>query len=201
MNENSDRHVDNFLEGIDDELREERDEGEGLSKRPGPPSESDSAKKLLVLAGVVVFVLILFVVYLSAGRRGPSQKEMQSMEARLTRLDSRLRAMEPLADRIAFLEKQLKGVPTSVDELKGSRTDLDKRLDALTQEVKKLQKAAVSAPPKSKARYHVVRRGDTLYGIAKKYGVTIERLQRLNRISKGQGLRIGQKIFLPPTSG
>ena len=46
-----------------------------------------------------------------------------------------------------------------------------------------------------------VRRGDTLYSISKKYGVSIERLRRLNRISKGQGLRIGQKIFLPPTSG
>lgn len=199
MNPNSNHETNNLLEGIDDELQEERDQGP--SRRPEPPSESDSAKKLLILAAVVVFVLILFVIYLSAGRSGPSKKDLESMEARLTQLDSRLRTLEPLASRIDLLENQIKEVPHSLDEFKRSDSDLNRRLDALTQEVAKLEKTEAPAPPKSKARYHVVRRGDTLWGIAKKYGTTIEELRRVNKISKGQELKIGQKILLPPAAG
>ncbi|MCX7862481.1 MAG: M23 family metallopeptidase [Bacteroidales bacterium] len=45
-----------------------------------------------------------------------------------------------------------------------------------------------------KARYHTVRKGDTLGKIAKKYGVSINRLCKLNGISRKKILRPGQKI-------
>ncbi len=45
-----------------------------------------------------------------------------------------------------------------------------------------------------KARYHTVRKGDTLSKIAKKYGVSVSRLCKLNGISRKKILRIGQKI-------
>lgn len=199
MNQNSNHETDDFLEGIDNELQEERDDG--LSRHPAPPSESDSARKLLILAGVVVFVLILFVVYLSAGKKGPSKKDLESMETRITQLDSRLKALEPLAGRIDGLENQLKEVPHSLNELKRSQLALNARLDALKQDTKKKEKAEAPTPPKTKTRYHVVRSGDTLYAIAKKYGTTIEELRRLNKIPKGQELKVGQKILLPPASG
>lgn len=45
-----------------------------------------------------------------------------------------------------------------------------------------------------KARYHTIRKGDTLGKIAKKYGVSVNRLCKLNGISKKKILRPGQKI-------
>ena len=66
--------------------------------------------------------------------------------------------------------------------------------------VGKQQKTRVSAPSKSKGRYHTVRRGDTLYSISKKYSVTIDDLLKRNKMKKGQELKIGQKVLLPPTS-
>lgn len=45
-----------------------------------------------------------------------------------------------------------------------------------------------------KARYHTVKKGDTLGKIAKRYGVSINRLCKLNGISRHTILRPGQKI-------
>ena len=45
-----------------------------------------------------------------------------------------------------------------------------------------------------KRKYHTIRRGDTLSGIARRYGTSIGRLCRLNGIRSSTTLRIGRKI-------
>ena len=44
-------------------------------------------------------------------------------------------------------------------------------------------------------RVHVVRRGDTLYGIARRYGTTLDALVDLNRL-RSTNIRVGQRIRL-----
>ena len=45
-----------------------------------------------------------------------------------------------------------------------------------------------------RAAYHTVRSGDTLSGIAKKYGVLVSQLTRLNGISTRTTLKLGRKL-------
>jgi murein DD-endopeptidase MepM/ murein hydrolase activator NlpD len=45
-----------------------------------------------------------------------------------------------------------------------------------------------------KIRFHVVRSGDTLWKISRRYGVSIPELCRLNKISRKKILRLGQRI-------
>ncbi len=45
-------------------------------------------------------------------------------------------------------------------------------------------------------KVHVVKQGDTLSSIAKRYGTTIDKLCRLNRIKRTSILRLGQKIVV-----
>jgi nucleoid-associated protein YgaU len=42
---------------------------------------------------------------------------------------------------------------------------------------------------------YVVRKGDTLYSISKKYGLTVEELKRLNGL-QSNNIKIGQQLFL-----
>ena len=53
-------------------------------------------------------------------------------------------------------------------------------------------------PPakKSVPRYHVVRKGDTLYGLSRRYGKSISALQKANGI-RGNGIRLGQRLRIP----
>lgn len=48
--------------------------------------------------------------------------------------------------------------------------------------------------------YHRVRPGDTLYRIGKAYGVSHERLAKVNRITDPTRIYVGQKIFVPEAS-
>jgi membrane-bound lytic murein transglycosylase D len=56
------------------------------------------------------------------------------------------------------------------------------------------------APPATKAssgRTHLVRRGDTLSGLAKRYGVSVSELRRANGMSEGEALRAGESLKIP----
>ena len=48
----------------------------------------------------------------------------------------------------------------------------------------------------SSPKYHVVQKGDTLWGISRKYGVSIDRLVEMNGIEDRKRIYVGQKINL-----
>ena len=48
---------------------------------------------------------------------------------------------------------------------------------------------------------YVIQRGDTLYSIAKTYGVTVEQLQQWNGITDPRRLRVGQTLTIRPAAG
>jgi membrane-bound lytic murein transglycosylase D len=56
---------------------------------------------------------------------------------------------------------------------------------------------AKGSAPKREPIEHVVRQGDSLFNIAKRYGTTTEDIQRLNNLS-GTGLSVGQVLKLVP---
>jgi membrane-bound lytic murein transglycosylase D len=56
------------------------------------------------------------------------------------------------------------------------------------------QKSAYSAP---KPRVHVVRSGDTLWEVARKYGVTVPTLAAANGLSSQAGLMPGARLDIP----
>lgn len=58
-----------------------------------------------------------------------------------------------------------------------------------------------STPYTSAATQHVVRRGETLYAIATRYGRTTEELARWNRLGDGSLIYPGQVIRLVPPGG
>ena len=47
---------------------------------------------------------------------------------------------------------------------------------------------------KNSEKYHIIKKGDTLYAIAKKYGTTISNLCKINNIKENSILQIGQKV-------
>lgn len=48
---------------------------------------------------------------------------------------------------------------------------------------------------------HTVRKGDTLYRIANRYGVSLEELRRANRIGRSSAIRPGQRLAVPESTG
>ncbi len=67
-----------------------------------------------------------------------------------------------------------------------------------------MKKTEVVRPPKTKktvktaSRYHIVRSGETLYKISRKYGLTVKELTRLNRINASTIIRPGDRLKVTP---
>jgi len=57
--------------------------------------------------------------------------------------------------------------------------------------------AAVQSQPVKRSAYYVVRRGDTLSGLAARYGTSVAALRRLNNMGSKTVLQVGRKLKLP----
>ncbi len=78
------------------------------------------------------------------------------------------------------------------DEDEIFRTDEEDRL--LAEEQAKKEAAARAAAEAAAMRYHTVRNGDTLYGIALKYGTTVKSICQLNGIKETTVLQVGRRL-------
>ena len=58
-------------------------------------------------------------------------------------------------------------------------------------------RAAVRSKPAARRTKHTVRRGETLFRIATRDGVSVDALRRANRIGRGHVIRPGQKLAVP----
>jgi len=61
-----------------------------------------------------------------------------------------------------------------------------------------LQQQGMLNTPKA-TRTHVVRRGESLWSIARHYGISLDLLRKANSMEHVQKLHIGQRLFLPPS--
>ncbi len=183
-----------------DESELEMDDGwsEGRAyspKRRG--GESGSARYIRIL--VVIFLVLIFAVgilyFLS---RSPSGGDKASLDSKVVALEQRIIGLER---RIAELQGKI-SIP-AVDP------GLVQRMDALSQKVEALEKQKPPVPeaktksptsPKPTAstqkKYHTVQKGDTLFGISKRYGISVAELRKLNHLSADQSLRTGQKLLV-----
>jgi LysM repeat protein len=120
-------------------------------------------------------------------------------------LPSKVTALE---QKIAAIEEQLaelQGKPSA----SGSDPALLQRVDALARKVETLEKQkqpiggskskpSVSSRPAGPTdkQYHTVQKGETLYRISKKYGISTEELRKWNNLSAHQPIRTGQKLLV-----
>ena len=157
--------------------------------------ESDSRRLLpALIIGLFVLVFAGGIYYFMTNRPSESDPALRSKVA-------------SLEEKIAGLEKQiadLQGKPAA----SGADPFLVRRVEALSQKVEALEKRPehgselkkTAAPSKAQAteekRYHTVKKGETLFGISRKYGMTVAQLRELNGLSRGQTVRTGQKLLV-----
>ncbi|MGD8226324.1 MAG: LysM peptidoglycan-binding domain-containing protein [Desulfobacteraceae bacterium] len=153
----------------------------------------------LVFAGIVVLIMAAGFALFFQFHKGST--------ADLDPIKNRLKMVEQSLPQLAGLVMELQ---QSVSKLNATEQSLSKRMDELSSETAQLQRAVVAEQTKSKvpasdqeesavktdAAYHQVQQGETLYGIAKKYGISLAELCRLNQISTGQPIKPGQKLLV-----
>jgi LysM repeat protein len=160
---------------------EPREQNQPVSQRRLKKFFAEKQNLILIGAGILIIVLI----FLFSGIAGKDQ----SAEV-LVQLEKNLAAME---QKIATLEAEQKNLTS------GPVKSLTERVEMLekrpTEKPKPVVSTKAQTAPLAK-RYHEVRKGDTLAGIAKRYGLSVDELRRKNNLSPKTTLTVGQKLIV-----
>ncbi len=177
MNQDKDEAAQEFMKEVADDLgytpRGERDQRfRGADLRSGPG--------FLIPGGIGILLLIAVVLFFFTGRSEISKEDLTSIQVGLNVLEDKLARLDGLEERIARLEMEEKKLKQSVNKIaKRSFNNQKKR-----------------SPSQVKRRYHTVRSGESLYTIANKYGISTDKLCRLNKITPKKPIQPGQKLLV-----
>jgi LysM repeat protein len=138
---------------------------------------------------IMLLILLPLFSLVSACGNEKSSEELNSIKSKVEYIEKRLEGLEDITKELADLEKKVK-------RLEQTMTKVNRSLAAMV-EAKPTQKKAVDTIKKT---YHTVGRGDSLYRIAKKYGLSVAELCQLNRITPKTIIRPGQKLIVSKAS-
>jgi len=212
MTGNHDESDDNFVMRDEGTSREEEDDREEFFE--APVSRVDFKSHAPIIAGAIGLVLIAMLVWLFlSGNRRPADSDMvQSLDSRLTQLEEKLAKLEWLDQGLARLDKQEKDFAALTQRIVQMEDAYKKELAQIGKNIKSLDKSQTAAkasteapaPPAEKkevvaaSRIHVIKTGETLYSISRKYGVSVDELRKLNKLSSESKIFPGQKLLLAP---
>ena len=151
-----------------------------------------SDKSMRYIIGLIVLTIPL-IAFIGFQQCSLSQR-VNEMTTNLTNLELRIGGLErQQADLQGKTANSV--IVNEVQTLSSKVSDLEKQITSPQAD----QKATTESPKQSKAvkkRYHEVKKGETLYRIAKQYGITVDELRRLNKLPSNQPIEIGQKLVV-----
>ena len=165
----------------------------------------------IVLLGIGFFVMIfLFIVFLSKTTDIVSKTEIVNMEKRLALLEERLGKIVEIDEKLTLLDMQGKKFELFVDRFDRFETSMSLKMDIINNELyvsqKKSNKAVENKKPEqtkiskkiTHPIYHEVMVKETLYQISRRYGLTVDDLRKLNRLTPETVIHPGQKLIVSP---
>lgn len=161
--------------------------------------------------GALLILIILVLVFFSSWD-GVDKKQISAMEKRLTTVENKVAALENISDGIARMNDNTANFDTLAKRFDSTEATLASRMDQIAKKLESLEKQTVQARPQKsgtsktaattpkvdKKRYHTVVLGETMYGISRKYGISVTDLKRLNKLDDKAEIQPGQKLLVGP---
>lgn len=158
----------------------------------------DPQKKSLMLgaAGALLLIILLVLFFGAGGGDENPTYELNAVKSRLDGLEKRLALVEGVEPKTSSSETRIKGLQASVNRLESLTRTMKDRMEKLEQAPSPSTPPAKSVDPASvEKRLHEVRRGESLFSIAKKYGMSLDELRRLNHLSRSI-IQPGQRLIV-----
>lgn len=171
-----------------------------------------SVKPILIAGAGLLVALVVILMFLSGAPRSAEKDQIKGLEARLKQIEEKLGKLEWIDTGLARLDRKEKELSALSERITQLESTLGRRIDQIAKDAAKPAPVkAEAAPPKPPtaaaktekspaAKEYVVQKGDTLYSISRRHGVSVEQLLRLNGLSAKDPLRAGQKLKLSPAA-
>ena len=168
---------------------------------------------IAVVAGVVLLLLLLF-----SNINAPADlARVDDLEKRIQDLEQQLEKIDGVDQKVTRIWEQAKSFENFKTRFDRSESSMSLRMDHLAMSLDALQKktnetlskvdklekapAAADTPIQPQAvkktaarKTHIVAAGDTLFNISRRYGLSVEALQDINKLPKGAVLHVGQTL-------
>jgi LysM repeat protein len=110
---------------------------------------------------------------------------MRSLERRIKQLEERLYRLDWIEAELEQIKEKNKQFNTFIDTFR-------------TLETPSKSSTAQTAEKQTKAVYHEVLAGETLYGISRRHGITVDDLRRLNKLEPEATIYPEQRLLIRP---
>jgi LysM repeat protein len=182
-------------------------------------TQEDGLKKSLkpfVLAGAgLIVAVIVILMFVSGSSKSGDKDQIRNIEGRLKSIEEKLSKLEWIDTGLARLDRKEKEIASISERMVQMETALNKKVDQLSREAArtaakpaesmsaKMESASAktSAPPakadkSSKMKVHVVQKGETIFGISRKYGIPSDQLIKQNKLNPKNPIQPGQQLTL-----
>ena len=197
-------------EEIDGDLgRDETDSGDYRLDEASVPLSFK--KKICIIGGAALLIVIVLVAVLSSGGSDLSKTDVNAFMTRIDRIEERVAELEGVEGRLTRMlelqtEKGLQGTSSTTDSggaiveqlnmLARKVEKLQDKMGSVVQEAQAIRTGKAERLVPQKARYHTVKRGESLYRIAQRYGLTVDKLCNMNKMTSKQSIYPGQKLVV-----
>jgi hypothetical protein len=165
------------------------------------------------IAGALLIIAAIFIAYSQMKGGGTSRKKMLEIDKSLGDIENRLNKIEGTVKNLSSIDEQRTKFEISlmnridgIESIIANKGVTDtERPDNLHREAAVKESGQKSEPEGhdetgTNIRYHQVLAGETLYRISLKYGLTVEELRRINKISPESVIYVGQRLRVSPTN-
>ena len=169
---------------------------------------------VLIAAGAAAVVILLLILFTPRG--GNIERQLEPLRAQLQQLEQRLAGVEGQEPVVAQLVEKGNAIDTLLARLDRFEAFSNLRMDQITERLEKIEntlrtpppaaaapkaappkavpKKTAAAPAKKTVKTHTVKAGETLYGISRSYGLSVDQLMRMNGLAKGAIIQPGQRL-------
>jgi len=172
-----------------------------------------SQKSILKKFGIGFLILIILLILLFSRIQSVRlESRIVALENRVNNAEETVNTEDSVDERVAQILEKAQAVDQIRERLDQSEEALTSKMNQIVKEQDRLkqqiaevriQKLTASTPktisPKTDgSRYHVVKRGETLYQIGRQYGLTVQKVRLLNKLDDGDAIYPGQRLLVKP---
>ena len=153
----------------------------------------------------LIIIVILIVIFFSDPNDAVDNRQLQSLETKIQQIEKKLASfgsMDQTLEQLGKLEQNLSLISERFDRLNSTvTTQIDqiiKELGALHQKSSQPLQSVKTAQKEKIPNFHQVRPKETLWGISRRYGLTLDQLRSYNKMGSNATLQPGQRLRLTP---
>lgn len=163
------------------------------------------------IAGALLIIAVIFIAYSQIKGGGTAGKKVLEIDKSLGDIENRLNKIEGTVKNLSSIDEQrtkfeislmnrIEGIESIITNKGVTDTGKPDNLHMEASVKESVQKSEPEGHDETGAniRYHQVLAGETLYRISLKYGLTVEELRRINKISPEAVIYVGQRLRVSP---